>query len=319
MPTPDLRQLVQRRAPDSFNSLAQDSYLFTLAAAFLLDRRAQNLTSKTVDFYRSNLQLFLNWCDQQSVKVIDQLTPEVIRLYMLHLGESGHKPGGIHAKYRAIRAFLRWYQVEFEPTAWRDPLAKVKAPRVDIEPLEPVSIEHVRMMIDTCRRGKFTDERDRALILFLLDTGVRAGELLALDRQDVDSLSGDVLIRKSKSRKSRSVFLGRQTRRALRSYLKARGDATRPLFVTDDGERLKMAGLRQIILRRARRAGIPRPSIHSFRRAFTLAMLRAGVDLVTLQRLLGHADLSQLVRYLAQTTEDLRDAHQRGSPADNLM
>jgi integrase/recombinase XerD len=319
MPTHDLRYLMRFRAPDSGNSLSQETYLFTLAAAFLLDRKAQNLTPKTVDFYRSNLQMFLNWCDAQAVKTVDQLTPEVMRFYMLYLDESGHNAGGVHAKYRAVRAFLRWYQAEFEPTAWRDPLAKVKPPRVDVEPLEPVPIEHVRMMVGTCRGEKFTDDRDRSLILFLLDTGVRAGELLALDRQDVDLLTGDVLIRKSKSRKARIVFLGRQARRTLRSYLKQREDNTRPLFVTDDGERLKMAGLRQIILRRAKRAGIPAPSIHSFRRAFTLAMLRAGVDLITLQRLLGHADLSQLIRYLAQSAEDLRDAHERGSPADNLL
>ncbi|MBI5954409.1 MAG: tyrosine-type recombinase/integrase [Chloroflexi bacterium] len=299
--------------------MAQDSYLFTLAAGFLLDRKAQRLTNKTVEFYRSNLQLFLNWCDLQAIKTIEQLTPEVIRLYMLHLDETKHKAGGVHAKYRVIRVFLRWYQAEFEPAAWRNPLTKVKPPRVDVEPLEPVPIEHVRLMIDTCPRGKFTDERDRAIILFLLDTGVRAGELLALDRQDVDILTGDVLIRKSKSRKARTVFLGRQARRALRVYLKLRDDGSRPLFVTDERERLKMPGLRQIILRRARRAGIPAPSMHSFRRAFALAMKRAGIDLISLQRLMGHADLSQLGRYLAQDAEDLRSDHERGSPADNLL
>jgi integrase/recombinase XerD len=319
MPINDLRHLMPFRAPDSANSFSQESYLFTLATAFLLDRKAQNLTENTIDFYRSNLQMFLNWCDMQAVKTIDQITPEVIRLYMLYLDESGHNAGGICAKYRSIRAFLRWYQAEFEPTAWRDPLAKVKPPRVDIEPLEPVTIEHVRMLIDTCRRGKFTDVRDHALFHFLLDTGVRAGELLALDRQDVDLLTGDVLIRKSKSRKSRTVFLGRQARRSLRSYLKVRDDNMHPLFISEDCERLTMSGLRQIILRRAKYAGIPAPSLHSFRRAFTLAMLRAGVDLITLQRILGHADLSQLCRYLAQSADDLRNAHERGSPADNLL
>lgn len=320
MPAKDLRLLMNLRAPDS---LSQETYLPTLAAAFLLDRRAQNLTPKTIEFYRNLLQGFLNWCDLQAIKTVNQLTPDVIRQYLIHLEDKGIKAGGVHARYRTLRAFLRWYDLEFEPTDFRNPLRKVKPPRVDIEPLEPVPIEHVRAMLATCKAGKFTNERDKVILLVLLDTGVRAGELLALDRQDIDLLTGDVVIRKSKSRKPRIVFLGRQARRALRAYLRLRKDGTRPLFVADKGlqkgERLKMAGLRQIVLRRARQAGVPPPSLHSFRRAFTLAMRRAGADLITIQKLLGHADLSQLIRYLAQTPDDLREAHQRGSPADNLI
>ena len=230
-----------------------------------------------------------------------------------------HKPGGVHAFYRTVRVFLRWYAVEFEPDGWRDPLRKLKPPKVDIEPLEAVPLEHVRAMLDTCDRGKFTGERDRAILLFLLDTGVRAGELLALDRQDADSLTGDVLIRKSKSRKPRAVFLGRTARRALRSYLKLRTDAVRAVFVTDEIDRLKMAGLRQIILRRAKRANVPAPGLHAFRRAFALAMSRAGVDLLTIALLRGHSDLSLLDRYIRQTSDDLRGSHERGSPVDGML
>ena len=61
------------------------------------------------------------------------------------------------------------------------------------------------------------------------------------------------------------------------------------------------------------------PSIHSFRRAFALAMLRAGVDLLTIARLLGHSDLSLLDRYIRQTGEDLRESHEKGSPVDGLL
>jgi len=314
----DLKKITQGRTPDSFNSLPQNEYLPTLAAAFLLDRKAQNLTKKTLEFYRLNLQTFITWLDTQAVKTITDLSPDVLRGFFLAMTERGHNAGGVRALYRTVRVFLRWYAAEFEPEGWRDPLRKVKPPKVDVEPLEPVPLEHIRAMLDTCERGKFTGERDRAILLFLLDSGVRAGELLALDREDVDILTGDVLIRKSKSRKPRAVFLGRQARRALRAYLKIREDMARALFVTDEGERLKMSGLRQIMVRRARRAGVPVPSLHSFRRAFALTMYRAGVDLLTIQRLLGHSDLSLLERYIKQNAEDLRSAHERGSPVDNL-
>ncbi len=299
----------------ALNDFACESRLPILADAFLTDRRSQNLTRKTIEFYQSQLQCFVKWCTAQSVSTVDQITPEVMRLYMLRLSEDGHNSGGVHVSYRTVRAFLRWYEQEFEPAAWRNPLKKVKPPRVDMEPLEPVSIEHVRMMVGTCNRGKFTDFRDKAILLFMLDTGVRAGELLALNIQDVD-INGGVLIRQSKNRKPRTVFLGREARRALRTYLKQRDDDSPAMFIADDGERLQMAGLRQILVRRAKRANVPAPSCHSFRRAFALAMKRGGSDLITIQRLMGHSDLTQLNRYLKQDADDLRELHNRMSPAD---
>jgi integrase/recombinase XerD len=75
-----------------------------------------------------------------------------------------------------------------------------------------------------------------------------------------------------------------------------------------------------VVRRRALKAGLDKePSLHSFRRAFAIGALRGGVDLMSLQRLLGHADLSVIRRYLAQTEDDLQAAHRKGSPVDNLL
>jgi len=89
------------------------------------------------------------------------------------------------------------------------------------------------------------------------------------------------------------------------------------LWVTDEGERLAYSGLRQIVRRRAAKASISEPSLHSFRRAFAINMLLGGVDIYSLQTLMGHADLQVLRRYLKQTTEDIAQAHGLGSPVDN--
>jgi site-specific recombinase XerD len=70
-------------------------------------------------------------------------------------------------------------------------------------------------------------------------------------------------------------------------------------------------------VRRANQAAIKAPTLHSFRRAFASNMLRAGVDVFSLQKLMGHADLQVLRRYLAQTTDDIAQAHRIGSPVDN--
>ena len=117
-------------------------------------------------------------------------------------------------------------------------------------------------------------------------------------------------------------MIGAKTRKALVSYLKHReacGDVA-PLWVTRDGEtRLSYDGTRQVVRRCAKAAGVKEPSLHSFRRLFALTCLRNGVDVYSLQRLMGHSELSVLQRYLAQTEEDLRRAHEKGSPVDNLL
>lgn len=307
----------QFNAPSSF-VLERD--LSKLQDGFIKGRIAQGLALKSIEFYQHNLTIFREkWCAARGIKNIDQLNPDVIRSFLNHWKETGHSNGGIHGMYRSLRALLRWFEQEYEPSGWRDPLRNIKPPRVDIEPLDPVSIEHVRAMVDTCNGGKFIDYRDKAIMLFMLDTGVRAGELLALNVQDIDR-EGGVLIRKSKNRRPRTVFLGKGARRALRAYLKQRDDVWPALFVAaksaKDKERLLESGLRQILVRRAKLAKVPTPSCHSFRRAFALTMQREGTDLVTLQRLLGHSDLSQLERYLKQDADDLRSLHNRASPAD---
>ena len=78
-------------------------------------------------------------------------------------------------------------------------------------------------------------------------------------------------------------------------------------------------GLRSVVRRRAEVAGIPAPSLHSFRRAFAITSLRNGVDVYSLQRLMGHADLTMLRRYLKHTRADLREAHRKAGPVDNML
>jgi integrase/recombinase XerD len=280
--------------------------------SFLIDRKAEGLTRSSIEFYTIRLRQFLTYCDSQAVKLIDEISPDFLRRYILIYSES-HNPGGVHASYRTLRAFFNW--LEFEevlPPDWRNPIKKVKAPRVDLPPLDPISLEDVSLLL-AC-----SDERDKAVFLFLLDTGVRANELCSINLEDMNLGDGSVVVRKGKGRKPRVVFIGRKTRRAIRAYFRTRHDNSAALFATKDGDRLNYMGLREILRRRSRDAGIIGATLHGFRRAFALGMLRNGADVFALQRLMGHSDLSVLRRYLAQTDDDTRLAHEKGSPVDSL-
>jgi integrase/recombinase XerD len=260
---------------------------------------------------------FLEYCEAQVIDRISQITANNKREYLLWLEETGHNPGGLHAAYRTLKTFLRWYDLEVEPEGWCNPITKVKAPKISEEPLEPVEVKDVFAMSDACNTT-FMGKRDRAILLFLLDSGVRARELLAIKLKDVNLVNGSVLVRMGKGHKPRSVFIGRDTLKALRSYLNKRTDELEGLWVTDDTKSmLTYGGLRAILRRRARHAGVEIPTAHDFRRAFAVNMLRKGADLITLARLMGHTGLKVLQRYLHQLPEDLQATHQLAGPVDH--
>jgi integrase/recombinase XerD len=288
--------------------------------AFLVDRKASGVAKGTLDFYCLKLRMFSNYCEAQVVKNISEITPTLIRQYLLYLEGTGHNPGGRHAAFRSLRVFLYWYEDEVEPRDWSNPIHRVKAPKVPQEQIEPVSIETVTKMIKACQRDTFTGDRDIAIFLCLLDTGARASEFLDINIEDVDQACGNILIRQGKGRKPRIVYIGKHSRRALRKYLKHRTDNDPALWVTHprfDSERIKYDGLREILRRRSMDAKVEGPTAHDFRRAFALSMLRNGTNVFTLAKLMGHEGITVLQRYLKQTNQDTEAAHRHAGPVDN--
>jgi len=295
-------------------------YLEIAITAFLMDCKARNLSKRTIEFYRDYLTSFANYAQAQSISNLGEIDPDFVRSYILMFGE-GHNPGGVHAAYRSLRAFLYWIEKEEMMSAdWKNPIKKVDPPKVPDKIIEPVSLEDVNLLIATCKGSGFFDQRDKAIMYFLLDSGARAQEVCDANLEDVELNTGKVLIREGKGRKPRYVFINRTTIKALRAYLRNRDNLqTQALFVSKTMERLTYDGLRQLIQRRSKLAGLKKePTLHDFRRQFALSMLNNGVDIFSLQRLMGHNDITVLRRYLALTTEDIRVAHDKGSPVENF-
>ncbi|MEN6571571.1 MAG: tyrosine-type recombinase/integrase [Anaerolineaceae bacterium] len=293
-----------------------DTYIPLQVDKFLKDRKSSRKAVGTIRFYTEKLDSFLKFCDSRLITSILELTPDIIRDYMLSM--EGHNPGGQHGYYRALRAFLRWYDDEMEPEHWKNPIRKVKAPKVPFEILEYVSSDNVKLMIDTCDKNSVYGLRDIAILYLLYDTGIRASELLNLDRNHVFQ-DGSILIHLGKGKKDRNVLIGKKTKAAIRKYLKARNDNNPVLFLSRYQDRIEYNGLRAIITRRSLQAHIHPPSLHSFRRAFAINMLRAGVDIHVLAKLMGHSNIFTLIRYLKIDDTDIRAAHKRGNPVDNIL
>ena len=281
---------------------------------FQLDNRSRRLTASTLHFYRVTLRITFEWLASQQVERLDQVTAHHIRRFLSLREEAGLSTYTQHKYARALRTFFN-FCVREELLA-KSPMATVTMPRT--EKLIPTSFteDQVRAIIDAC-----STERDHAMVLVMLDTGLRASELLALNIGDLNSETGEILVRHGKGQKQRTVYIGLKARKQLLRYLAERADANprAAMFVSErTGARLTLSGLFHLMLRLRTRTSLAHVQAHTFRRTFALWSLRSGMSIYHLQRLMGHEDIKVLQRYLGLVEADLRKAHEQAAPVDRL-
>lgn len=283
--------------------------------AFLLDGQARALSPRTIRYYRQQITWFTDYLALQSCHHLAQITPHHIRGYLLYLQtERNWRSASVHAAARALRAFLNFCSAEGMLS--HNPMVRVKMPKTTERLLPAYSDQEIRRL-----HGQIKTQRDRALLLCLLDSGCRAGEFLAWDIGDVNVAVGTVRIRQAKSRRERTVYLGVRARRELmKLYATQSLGADEPVWRTlDTGARLQYDGLKTLLHKLGRAAQVHPCNPHRFRRTFALIALRNGMNIYALQRIMGHADLSVLRRYLALLDDDLREAHQKFGAVDHLL
>lgn len=289
----------------------------TIAAdSFYLDREAARCTPATLKWYRKYVGALVEWLHRKNVNRVADVTPDLLRLYLVELQDRGLAATTVHHHASAARTLFLFLEHEGRLTG-DNPMRRVRMPRLPKELLPSLTPEDVQKLLAGC-----DCERDRALILFLLDTGVRAAECVALNVADVDLTTGAVMVRAGKGRKDRFVYLGAKARKGLIRYLGERGTpppAAALWGALVSGERLTTWGLRQILDRLSLRTGVKPVNPHTFRRTFALWSLRAGMDLVRLAAIMGHSDLKVLQRYLRVVEQDLRAAHDAHGAVDTQL
>jgi len=286
--------------------------LLDWANGFIFDRTSQEFSVGTIRFYAVKINKFVKYCTGHGLQGMDEITPQLIREYLVWLQNDGHTPGGVHAYYRALKTFLKWYEDE-QDGDWINPInrARMKAPKADL--LEPADEKAIEKMTAIAKM------RDRAILLCLLDTGARGEEFVSLNFDDVNQITGIVKILHGKGGGFRIVYIGKKTRTALRKYVKTRSDNNFAVFVGDEGERLTYWGLRQILRRLSEKANVAYQSPHSFRRLCAITIYRQSGDIYAVQRYMGHKSIETTKRYLRITEADNLLFAIRGSPVDKLM
>ena len=283
---------------------------------FLLDGQARNLSEKTLRTYEQQLTWFIDYVDSLVITHIGDVRPDHLNGYLVNLQTRGWAPASQHVAFRTLRTFFRYCQ--FDGLLVENPMERVRAPKIPEKELPAFTEEEVKKVL----AGAST-QRDRAIVLCLLDTGCRANELLAWNIGDVNAQTGVVKLHKTKGRKERVVYLGITARKELLKLYAFDFDdlePTAPVWRSHNtGERLTYYGL-AIMLRKLGTSTNIRPcNPHRFRRTFALWSLRNGMNIYALQRLMGHSDITILRRYLALVETDLRTAHERFGAVDNAF
>lgn len=212
------------------------------------------------------------------------------------------------SRLTAVRQFTKWLLDEKEIDF--NPFVEMSQPAVDEKLVEPLTLEEIQAMMKTCEtptgagtERAYVDVRDLALIHVLAETGMRAGEVLALDLADVHSRDAApfIVVRKSKNRRGRTVPLSPQGAARLNRYLRARrrrGNASSPEFwLAARGGALQYAGLYDALTKRADAAGVEGWHPHRMRHTAAHRWLAAGGSEGGLMSVAGWQSPQMLMRY----------------------
>ena len=281
---------------------------------FLLELEMHGVAPTTLRLYRSVLQRF-DACLRTHGATLESATPDEVLACFAERKRAGIKPTTLRTQGKILREYFKWAGKPEHARA-------VILPRAKRTVKTALTHDEVEQILRACTGRMWQRKRDHALVLLLLDTGLRIHEAHALT---VGDATRDAVLIRGKGDKQRWVFLSAEVRRAIRRYLdayaKAKGRVlaeTEPLWQTEHAA-MSLACMRAQIRAIGKRAGLPKHlGAHAFRRTFATWSLRSGIDLEHLRQLMGHSDYTVLRQYLALVDTDLRRAHEQHSPLQSL-
>jgi integrase/recombinase XerD len=272
---------------------------------FMLSRQATQCTKATLEWYSFTAGRFVQWVAGQGVASPQDITARHVRQYLTNL--EGKSSNTIHGNARAIRTLLIFMHSE----GYISQPVKFDMPKLIQKRLSCLTAEQVKTLL------KVSNVRDRALLALAFDTGLRREEIVSLNWNDLDFQTGLIRVTKTNGGKFRSVCAGAKTRRLLLAYRRKVINLESAMFQTSTGERLRGDAFRHICKRLAKRTDIAF-SPHTCRRTAATLLLKSGVDLETLRRILGHSDLSLLNTYVTLLDADIVTTAKIHSPIDSL-
>jgi integrase/recombinase XerD len=277
--------------------------LADLAEDWYTELRARNKSPLTIRAYTAAVSGYLAWYAAQgpAEPVLDR---KAVNGYLDDLLAAGKAPLTARLRYAALRQFSKWLAREGETET--DLLAGLSPPQAPEPEVDGVAEDDLARMIRACRTGpRFLALRDEAIIRVLAETGLRAGECVALTVDDVNTREGTLRVVKAKGGKFRTVFVSPETCTALNRYLRLRGkhklSGSPALWLPFSGKSLGYQGVNRALHQRAEAAGLKGFHLHRLRHGAASRWLAAGGSEGGLMANHGWSDRSMLDRYVKDT------------------
>ena len=302
------------------------TFLDALSGYWLEKRR--DFSQNTIDDYELTYRRFAAHVGALDVGAI---TPAHVRSFLNDLADSGLAEKTVANAWIALSSFWTW--AEHELSIHHAIRGRVARPKFRRPAVQPYTAEEVSALLNACAAGRVWSTRrggtvrsarpnalrERAIIVTLVDTGLRAQELCDLEIADYNDKTGALLVRHGKNDKQRLVYCGVTARKLIWKYLVTRPSAKPhdPLFATHNNTHISSDNLLNSIQRIADVAGVRGATIHRFRHTFGITFLRNGGSVLALQALLGHERMETVRIYAKLAEVDLQQAQRSASPADN--
>ena len=294
----------------------------------------RNLSPHTLRAYRGDLDRFLTFLarDYFAIPVADlrpdAVDPATVRAFLASMTREGLKRQSQGRALSAVKSLFRYACLQGQLPA--NPASGVRTPKTEKTLPRHLRPGEVERLIEAPQGDEPFDLRDRALLELLYATGLRVGELVSLDWQDID-LEARVLRVLGKGGKERMVPFGTQAAKALESWLPAweelfaqrkvvpGAENQEPIFLNKTGGRLGDRSVRTLVDRYTAAAGLP-PGVHphTLRHTFATHLLEEGADLRTIQELLGHSSLATTQKYTHVEIERMLRIYRESHPRAKL-
>jgi integrase/recombinase XerD len=304
---------------------------------YRLNLLALNRSPKTITWYMEILKRYFAFLEAHSLLLpIDKLGTGELKAYILHLNSasrwSNHpvvkkvtgklSAHSVEGHVRAIKAFWGW--LERENYIEGNRLAKFPLPKVPVRPVNILSDDQIKVLLNTIDRFTHRGAKYYLIILLMLDTGIRISELVHIKIEDIDLQNSYIRVF-GKGQKWRTVPVSTLTKRETDRYLRY----VRPqvcyidspyLFTKSDGSPISINGVQQFLRRLANRAGLNgvKASPHIWRHSFATHAIANGANVFVLKEIMGHSSLITTMKYTHLQPQDLQIQHAGFSPVAKL-
>lgn len=269
---------------------------------FLDAKKIEGCSDRTINYYRTTIEHFISKVDT----LIRKVTTEEIREYLASYQKRNNCSNvTIDNVRRNISSFFSW--LEEEDYILKSPTKRIHKIKTKTTVKNVISDEGIEKLRDNCK-----DIRDLAIIDLLYSTGIRVGELVNLNIDDID-LEGRECIVYGKGDKERRVYFDAKAKVHLKDYLDSRTDENEALFVTINSphNRLKISGVEIRLRQLGRQLNIDRIHPHKFRRTMATRAIDKGMPIEQVQKILGHSQIDTTMQYAMVNQTNVKTSHQK--------